>query len=122
MPHDSYPADGPRCWTAATIDSPTAWRHRLSEEAIRALEGALMQWREEGGPVTEWTPPGALVEVVRRDLEPAVEALESGRGFVVVELPEPARFSREEQQAGYWVVGQALGRPVAQNVQGTLLY
>src|SRR5206468_4494330 len=47
--------------------------------------------------------------------------LETGRGFVVLQgLPEA--YGPQERQAAYWLVGQLLGQPFAQNVQGTLLY
>src|SRR5690242_12930427 len=46
-------------------------------------------------------------------------ALEHGRGFAIVEGPADGE---QEQRALYWAVGQALGEPFAQNVEGVLLY
>jgi alpha-ketoglutarate-dependent taurine dioxygenase len=48
--------------------------------------------------------------------------LENGRGFVVVTAGAPGRYSPAELTAVYWLVGQLIGRPFVQNVQGTLLY
>jgi alpha-ketoglutarate-dependent taurine dioxygenase len=50
------------------------------------------------------------------------EALESGRGFAVIEGVPLERYSLAEMQTIYWLVGQFLGNPFTQNVQGTLLY
>ena len=49
-------------------------------------------------------------------------ALETGRGFAIIDGVPMERVSRVEAQAIYWVIGQLLGAPIAQNVQGTLLY
>jgi alpha-ketoglutarate-dependent taurine dioxygenase len=52
----------------------------------------------------------------------ARSALEGPRGFVVVVPGEPGRYSHRRLAAFYWLFGSALGRPLEQNVQGTLLY
>jgi alpha-ketoglutarate-dependent taurine dioxygenase len=49
-------------------------------------------------------------------------ALETGRGFAIVAGPPLDRYSVPEAQLMYWLIGTALGRPVAQDVHGTLLY
>jgi alpha-ketoglutarate-dependent taurine dioxygenase len=49
-------------------------------------------------------------------------ALESGRGFAIIHGPVRDRYSPEEMEVCYWLIGQLLGRPIEQNVQGTLLY
>ena len=48
-------------------------------------------------------------------------ALEAGRGFAIVEGPTE-RLATADAQLLYWIVGQGLGRPFAQNVQGTMFY
>ena len=46
----------------------------------------------------------------------------SGRRFVILEGLPPERWDKTRLTAAYWLVGQALGVPFEQNVQGTLLY
>jgi hypothetical protein len=53
-------------------------------------------------------------------LGPVRSALESGRGFAVVQ--PSAVLPPDDLRVLYWMVGLGLGRPVVQNVQGTLLY
>jgi alpha-ketoglutarate-dependent taurine dioxygenase len=48
--------------------------------------------------------------------------LETGRGFAILDRVPVERYSAEEAQLLYWLLGQGLGQPVEQNVQGTLLY
>src|SRR5687768_17740777 len=49
-------------------------------------------------------------------------SMESGRGFAIVTGLDGERWSGDAASRAYWLLGQALGRPVVQNVQGTLLY
>jgi len=53
------------------------------------------------------------------NIDAVKQALEHGRGFAIVEAPPG---SAEDMRALYWNVGQRLGRPMPQNVQGTILY
>jgi alpha-ketoglutarate-dependent taurine dioxygenase len=56
------------------------------------------------------------------DTAAVLDALERGRGFAIVEGPPPESSSVEEARRLYDAVGRRLGEPVAQNVQGVMLY
>jgi hypothetical protein len=56
------------------------------------------------------------------DFAPVADELENGRGFAILHGPAEEGLSREAQRALAWVVGQILGEPVAQNVEGVRLY
>jgi alpha-ketoglutarate-dependent taurine dioxygenase len=56
------------------------------------------------------------------DFAPVADALENGRGFAIVHGPSDESLAPEIQLARYWVVGQILGAPVPQNVEGVRLY
>jgi alpha-ketoglutarate-dependent taurine dioxygenase len=56
------------------------------------------------------------------DLRPVLDRLENGPGFVILTGVPRERFSVEGWRDFYWRLGQFLGRPAEQNVQGTLLY
>jgi Taurine catabolism dioxygenase TauD, TfdA family len=94
-----------RAWDASALRDPASWRLPLSPRLLAALDA-----RESPSP--------ALIEEVR----PALDMLERGCGFVVLEGLPVARWSVEKATAAYWLLGQLLGEPVAQNVQGMLLY
>jgi alpha-ketoglutarate-dependent taurine dioxygenase len=111
----------PRAWRAATVDEPRCWYYPLSERSLEAVAEAVRQPGDETQPITELRAPEGLWTRCANDLRPALGALEAGRGFAILVVP-PERFAPRELQAAYWLVGQLLGRPVAQNVQGTLLY
>jgi alpha-ketoglutarate-dependent taurine dioxygenase len=58
----------------------------------------------------------------RQAIQPVIEALESGRGFAILDRIPMEKCGPDEAQKIYWLVGQLLGEPFEQNVQGTLLY
>jgi alpha-ketoglutarate-dependent taurine dioxygenase len=108
----------PRAWTAASVDDPRLWYYPLPEACLAAFE----QVRRDSRPVTAIQLPESLSAVCVESLRPVHAALESGRGFAIVESPPGERLTAEDAQRLYWVVGLGLGRPFEQNVQGTLLY
>jgi hypothetical protein len=113
---------GPRAWVAASVDDCAAWYFSLPGDLVAALDMAIQELRRHPRLVTSLQvrdfPCGALGESLR----PVRECLASGRGFVIVDGIPREGYSPGEMQAIYWLVGQLLGRPMAQNVEGTLLY
>src|SRR5262245_26604230 len=112
----------PRAWTATTVDDPRLWYYALPDTCVASFEQVRRQLRNQPRPVAAVRLPDSLRLACAGDLRPVRAALENGRGFAIVEAPPGWRLSPEEAQLLYWVVGQGLGRPFAQNVQGTLLY
>src|SRR5689334_3097925 len=112
---------GPRAWRAHTLDDRASWYYPLPRPCLDVVDRVLEDFRRRGGAVTDL----ALAEGDRAScaaaLAPARGALEGGRGFVVIE-PPAGRYAEADLPAVYWLVGQALGGPLEQNVQGTLLY
>jgi hypothetical protein len=77
-----------------------------------------------GGPRWRFARPlGYAARAAWADgFAPIHEALETGRGFAIVEGPEDESLAPAARVALYWVVGQLLGEPLTQNVQGVRLY
>jgi alpha-ketoglutarate-dependent taurine dioxygenase len=107
-------------WQADTVDDPRHWYYPLSGACLAALRDAARAGR--GRPVTELRPGDDLRAAYAAEFRPALDALETGRGFAILRGPPPDPSSPEEARALYWLAGQLLGEPVAQNVQGVLLY
>ncbi len=106
-----------REWTAATVDRPASWYYRLSAACLALLDAKV---RDLNRPATELQLSPA--ERAACGLADASTALEHGRGFVILEGLPCERCSPAQITAMYWLLGQALGEPFAQNVQGTMLY
>jgi alpha-ketoglutarate-dependent taurine dioxygenase len=113
---------GPRAWRATTLDDPRSWYYPLSGRCLAALDETLGRLRWEPRPVTELRAADYPLAGCAEELRPALAALEDGRGFVILEGVPAGKYSPAEFQAAYWLLGQLLGRPFEQNVQGTLLY
>lgn len=113
---------GPRAWRADTIDPPRSWYYPLPERCLDGLDRAVQQLRRQPRPTMEVQVSEYLDPVLADELAPVLDVLEAGRGFTIVRGILFERYSGTELQLLYWLVGQLLGTPLAQNVQGTLLY
>lgn len=113
--------DDPRAWRAETVEDPSEWYRPVPDPLLAALE----TWIADGGPdqpVTDWLLSDEDRLAWSEHLAPAKYDLEFGRGFVILEGLPLAKLSQRDAIASYWLIGQLLGEPFAQNVQGTLLY
>jgi alpha-ketoglutarate-dependent taurine dioxygenase len=104
-------------WRRDTL-RPNSWYEPLAEPLLDSLDDLLRQPPDD---LTSVRLPDPLRAQVRASLRPALDALEHGCGFVIFESPKRNLDDRRRTLL-YWLIGQGLGRPVEQNVQGTLLY
>ncbi len=111
---------GPRAWTAASVDDQ--WYYPLPAACRVVIEAVREACRKAPQPLTEVRLPDAAHGEFTAALSPVRAALESGRGFAVIKSPPDRELQEDDLRLLYWLVGLGLGRPVAQNVQGTLLY
>src|SRR5262249_42756604 len=101
-----------RAWRADTIDDPRGWYYSLSDSCL----GALREAARVGRLSDDFRAAHAA------EFRPVLDALERGRGFAVIAGPPPDPSATQEAGALYWLAGQMLGEPFAQNVEGVLLY
>jgi hypothetical protein len=118
----THAVSDPRAWRASTVGERRSWYYPLSRRFLGALDETLAELHDKPRTTTDLrvseTPCAAWAD----DLQPVLASLEIGRGFVIIEGLSDRGYTDAEQQAAYWLVGQLLGSPCAQNVQGTLLY
>jgi alpha-ketoglutarate-dependent taurine dioxygenase len=110
----------PRAWTASSIDERSGWYCRLPAGARHHLAQAARILSSGPQPFTARAIGADLLAGWSEALAPMREALESGRGFAI--LDEMPGGSADETAAAYWLAGHVLGRPAEQNVVGTVLY
>jgi alpha-ketoglutarate-dependent taurine dioxygenase len=118
----SHPLTDARAWRSDTIDDRQSWYYPLSPRCLAALDETIRRLRRQPQPTTELCAAKEPCALCADELQPVRTALENGRGFAVIEGPTRDRYSSQEMSVCYWLVGQLLGRPIEQNVQGTLLY
>ncbi len=111
-----------RAWTAATIDERAAWMTQLSAESLDELERVIPDSGHSLDDATDSPVVVAELPCCAAQLAPLRQELERGRGFALVEGLDEERFGRDGATSAYWALGQLLGRPFEQNVEGALLY
>ena len=116
------PGNPRQAWTAGSLDAQDAWYYALDAAALAELDAVVAHLRRGPRPIVELRPDAFTLDAARAAVAPAHEALEAGRGFAVIDGLDLTRYRPEEATALYWLVGQLLGEPFPQNVQGTLLY
>jgi alpha-ketoglutarate-dependent taurine dioxygenase len=122
VPAPRKPVDDPKAWFARTLGDPSSWSQPLSDSLIAALRSVYEGRSREDRPVTDLRLSQHERTSLSEHLAPARRDLEQGRGFVILDRLPIEGLSRREATALYWLLGQLLGEPAAQNVQGTLLY
>jgi alpha-ketoglutarate-dependent taurine dioxygenase len=116
------PADGPKSWTAESVGDPAGWTRPLPEALIVPLRSIYEGRGQDDGPITDLRLTADEKAALGGHLAATKHDLERGRGFVILDRLPLGRISEREAIALYWMIGQLLGEPFAQNVQGTLLY
>jgi hypothetical protein len=102
-----------RAWTSATIDKPSAWYYSLPDAC-----NSVFDERRRTDDIVAWLRESERSKCAEA-LEPVRTALENGRGFAIIESPALAP---QFTSCLYRIVGQGLGKPFAQNVDGVMLY
>lgn len=111
-----------RAWRNNTIDDRQRWYYPLSPQCLTTLDQTIHRLRQNPRPATSVSAAEELCTVCANELKPVRAALENGRGFAIIQGPPRDPYSPEEMTVCYWLIGQLLGQPIEQNVQGTLLY
>jgi alpha-ketoglutarate-dependent taurine dioxygenase len=111
-----------RAWRCSTIDDCQTWYYPLSPRCLDALDETVRRLRQRPRPTTVLCASEEPCAACAKELQPVRIALENGRGFAIIQGPKCDYYSPQEMQVCYWLIGQLLGRPLSQNVQGTLLY
>jgi alpha-ketoglutarate-dependent taurine dioxygenase len=118
----SYTIVDARAWRANNIDARQSWHYPLSPRCREALDETVRRLRQQPRPTTSLCAAEEPCAACAEELQPVRTVLENGRGFAIIQGPNRDCYSPQEMQVCYWLIGQLLGRPLSQNVQGTLLY
>ena len=108
-------------WVGRDLTQRRDWIHELSAAEIEDLDRAVVRARAAGKPMGALSradfPLGALAGSVGKWLD----ALDTGRGFVLVRGVPVERYGEADASLAYWGLGLHLGRAVSQNAAGDLL-
>ena len=112
---------GGRAWTAREID-PAGCILSLDGACQAELTAAVRQMRANPLPLLLRAPGDFALEALRSFMADVKARLDGRPGVTVVDALPLDDLDPEEAKALFWVLGQHLGRPVAQKWDGTMLY
>jgi alpha-ketoglutarate-dependent taurine dioxygenase len=118
----THPITDPRAWRADTLDEQRSWYYRLSDDCLAAMNKTIRRLRESPAATTQLSAFAELCMACVDELGSVRAALARGPGFAIIRLPPGGWDTPQDLPRAYWLIGQLLGHPVAQDIQGTLLY
>src|SRR5437899_1949742 len=99
-----------RSWTADSIDAKAEWYYPLPESCWSAFDTVKRNRKADAEPFTDFQLADPIRRACALSLYPARQALEIGRGFVIIEGPNE-RLAPTDAQLLYWIIGLGLGQP-----------
>ena len=108
-------------WNGREMAQRRDWIHELSAAEIEDLDRAVAHARATGKPIGELSRADFPLGLLARSAEAWLDALDTGRGFVLVRGVPVERYGEEDASLAYWGLGLHLGRAVSQNAAGDLL-
>lgn len=115
------PVEGLAAWKGAEIVKDKSWTHFLTAAEIAELDRAIHAAKRSGKQLTSLTREDFDLPLLAPAIARWMEALNHGRGFVLVKGFPVDRYSKEDCAAAYWALGTHMGAAVPQNRQGDLL-
>ncbi|MBS13770.1 MAG: taurine catabolism dioxygenase TauD [Gemmatimonadetes bacterium] len=107
------PIGAPRGWTAVTAGTLSDWTFPVQPALVDAYAS---------GTADELDASRELIADWEESLSPVRRALDSETGFALLDRVPIEDLTEAEAKRVYWRVGQTLGTPIEQNIQGTMLY
>ncbi|MCA6325264.1 TauD/TfdA family dioxygenase, partial [Phenylobacterium sp.] len=108
-------------WLGRDMARREDWRRVLSEEEIRELMAARAAARSTSPDRGVWTREDFLLPRLGVEVAAWLEALDRGRGFLLLRGLPVAEIGAESAADIYWGLGLHMGRAVSQNTDGDLL-
>lgn len=110
-----------RAWVAADL-SPETWTVPLSATALAEVGEMVASMRRHPLPMLLRSSADFAFPELAQALRAAKRNLEGGRGFAVIDGLPMDDHDVDDMVACFWVMGQLIGRPVAQKWDGTMVY
>lgn len=115
------PLTGRQAWTRADVRD-SDYRVVLSEAARRELLDAAAVLRRQPVPMLALRPDSLDLPACRAAMEQARAILADGVRFALIDRLPIEQLSLDEAKALYWILSSMLARPVAQKLDGTMVY
>ena len=123
-PHDEVrrvPIGGPAAWRGDDVRRRDDWIEAFTAAEVEELRAAVADLRRRGAAMGEVRREDAPLPGLAARIAEWRRELRDGRGFVLLRGLPVAAWGDDDSALAYWLLGQHLGRPGAQNPAGELL-
>jgi alpha-ketoglutarate-dependent taurine dioxygenase len=110
-----------RAWTGRSLP-PDRYLVPIPDDCLRELDGVLAEQRAAPVPTLLLLPEHFALAGCARFMADVRRRLDDGPGFVILDRLPLDRMSRQETIDLYWLLGNLLEPPVAQEWKGTVIY
>jgi TfdA family taurine catabolism dioxygenase TauD len=115
------PIAGPGVWMRRDV-RPEDYRVELSPACLDEVRRAAGEIREFPLPAILRRPDDFDMPACRREMARVRDMLDRGRRFAIVDRLPLAEMTAEEATTLYWLLSSMVARPVAQKLDGTMIY
>jgi len=115
------PITGLAAWKGGEIANNPSWVHRLTAAEIAELDRAIKAGKRTGKPLAQLTRADFDLPILMPAIRKWMEALNHGRGFVLVNGFPVFDYTDKDLEIAYWALGRHMGEPAPQNRAGDLL-
>ncbi|MBT3659984.1 MAG: TauD/TfdA family dioxygenase [Rhodospirillaceae bacterium] len=116
-----HPITDRRAWVSGDIDPSDSLVH-LDDAALGEVAALVDALHDKPMPLLLRSPEDFDLPAWRIVMDQAKARLNDGLGFAVVDALPMDDYEIDDMIAVYWIVGQLLGRTVAQKWDGTMIY
>jgi len=110
-----------RAWRGSSL-APDRYLVRIPDEGVAEMESVLAELRRAPVPTLLLLPEHFALDACARWMKDVRDRLDEGPGFVVLDRLPLDSMSRQEAVDLYWLLGNLLEPPVAQEWKGTVIY
>jgi alpha-ketoglutarate-dependent taurine dioxygenase len=118
---DMIPIDGPSAWVGSDV-RPEDYRVELSPACHDEIRRAVDELRAFPLPTIVLRPEDFAMPVCRQQMARVRRILDRGVRFAIIDRLPIAEMDAGEATAVYWILSRMVARPVAQKLDGTLVY
>jgi hypothetical protein len=115
------PIDGASVWTRGDV-RPEEYRVDLSAACLDEIRRATDEIRAYPLPTILRAPSDFAMPMCRREMARVRDMLDKGRRFAIVDRLPMSEIDAAEATAIYWLLSSMVSRPVAQKLDGTMIY
>lgn len=115
------PITGPAAWLGSSFAHDESWIHRLTADEISLIDAAVDAMKSRGRAFPDLEKGDFPIDALAPLLARWSDALENGRGFLLVRGLPLHRYREEDAYAICYGLGLHMGLPVCQNPRGDLL-